>query len=161
MTRIGPLAEGEGRICEEILRSLPAWFGIEKAIQHYAEAIVAMETYVARGDGGIGGFITLQRHFPEAAEIHVMAVREAYHRRGLGRSLVRHAEERLAADGVIFFQVKTLAPSHPDPNYAKTRRFYEAVGFTPLEANEAIWGPQNPCLMLIKSLSGTSANSAP
>lgn len=159
--RIEPLAAGEGPICKEILRSLPAWFGIESAIQHYARAIVEMETYVARADDEIAGFITLRHHFPEAAEIHVMAVREAYHRQGLGRRMVRHAEARLAANGVIFLQVKTLAPSHPDPNYAKTRRFYEAIGFTPLEANEDIWGPQNPCLMLIKCLRGTSRNPLP
>lgn len=149
---IQTLAESEGPLCEAILRSLPAWFGIEEAIQHYAKAIVDMETHVARCDGEIVGFITCQRHFPRAAEIHVMAVREANHRQGLGRMLVAHAEQQLAADGVEFFQVKTLAPSHPDQNYAKTRKFYKAVGFTPFEANENIWDARNPCLIMVKRL---------
>jgi GNAT superfamily N-acetyltransferase len=150
---IHPLAAHEGPACEAILRALPAWFGIEKAIQHYARAIEEMETFVARRDGQIIGFITLQRHFPRAAEIHVMAVHPEFHGQGIGHRLVSHAEARLVAAGIEFFQVKTLAPSHPDPNYAKTRRFYESVGFTPLEANEKIWGPQNPCLIMIRRLS--------
>jgi hypothetical protein len=42
--------------------------------------------------------------------------------------------------------VKTLSPSRPDPNYAGTRRFYEAVGFLPIEEFPTLWGANNPCL---------------
>ena len=48
--------------------------------------------------------------------------------------------------------MKTLAPSHPDPFYARTRRFYEAMGFAPLFESDALWGPEDPAIVLVKSL---------
>lgn len=48
--------------------------------------------------------------------------------------------------------VKTLGKSHPDENYKKTREFYSAVGFYPLEESTEIWGKENPCLLMIKIL---------
>jgi hypothetical protein len=49
-------------------------------------------------------------------------------------------------------QVKTLGPSHPDPFYRRTRAFYEAQGFVPLEETTAFWGEDNPTLVMVKSL---------
>lgn len=46
---------------------------------------------------------------------------------------------------------ETLGPSHPDPGYAKTRLFYEAMGFAPLEETHDL-RPGNPCLIMIKVL---------
>lgn len=40
----------------------------------------------------------------------------------------------------------------PDPNYDKTRLFYLAEGFRPLEEFPTLWDPSNPALQLIKSL---------
>jgi hypothetical protein len=48
--------------------------------------------------------------------------------------------------------VKTLGPSHPSEAFARTRRFYEALGFIPIEETTAFWGESNPCLILVKSL---------
>lgn len=58
------------------------------------------------------------------------------------------------ARGVRPLEVKTLGASHPDPAYARTRRFYEKHGFLPLEETE-LWGegtsdrrtrpPAGPC----------------
>jgi hypothetical protein len=52
---------------------------------------------------------------------------------------------------VTLVQVKTLGPSRPDANYARTRLFYEASGFQPLEELHGLWGA-NPCLIMIKVL---------
>jgi hypothetical protein len=57
----------------------------------------------------------------------------------LGRALVQALERDLIAAGVSLLQVKTLGPSHPDPSYARTRLFYEAMGFSPLEETQARW----------------------
>ena len=46
--------------------------------------------------------------------------------------------------------MKTLAPDHPDPGYAATRAFYTSVGFRPLEVLPQVWGPENPCLLLVR-----------
>jgi ribosomal protein S18 acetylase RimI-like enzyme len=91
------------------------------------------------------------RHFPQAAEIYLMAVDPAVHRRGAGRALVAALEADLIADGVEFLQVKTLGPSFQDVGYERTRRFYAAVGFQPLEEIHGLW-PENPCLIMIKCL---------
>ncbi len=58
-----------------------------------------------------------------AAEIHLTAVRPAHHREGIGRAMLTRVEERLAATGSEFLQVKTLSDRHPDPGYAEPRAF--------------------------------------
>jgi GNAT superfamily N-acetyltransferase len=71
------------------------------------------------------------------------------HRQGLGTTLLQAAEEYLLARNVEYLQVKTLGPSHPDEGYARTRAFYEARGFAPLEELHGLW-EHNPCLLLVK-----------
>ena len=64
--------------CEQILRGLPKWFGIEDAIVNYVRDIQSMQTWVAESedgcDGEVVGFLTLNRHNEHSAEVHVMAV---------------------------------------------------------------------------------------
>ncbi len=75
-----------------------------------------------------------------------------WHGQGVGRALVEQAEQVLRAEHVEYFQVKTLSDSHPDPGYAKTRAFYLALGFRPLEEFKTLWGEATPCLMMVKYL---------
>ncbi len=49
-----------------------------------------------------------------------MGVLLDFHRQGIGQALHQYAEGILAADGVEFLQVKTLAPSKPDAGYENT-----------------------------------------
>jgi GNAT superfamily N-acetyltransferase len=106
------------------------------------------------------GVLLAERHFPGAAEIHLMAVDPAWHRRGAGRVLVAALEADLIADGVEFLQVKTLGPSQPDEGYAQTRQFYTRVGFHPLEEITDFW-PGSPCLLMIKTLPPPQATPPP
>jgi len=147
----GPVL-GKGADCEPVLRDLPEWFGIESAIVHYVDSIDRMPTFLAAESGAIIGFLTVCRHFPVSAEIYVMAIARKHHRLGIGRCLIDRAEAWLCSEGVRFLQVKTLSASHPDPNYASTRRFYERMGFSPLEELITLWDPSNPCLLLVKTL---------
>ena len=62
------------------------------------------------------------------------------------------AERHLGKRGFEYLQVKTLSERHPDLNYARTRAFYSAMGFRPLEEFPELWGEKNPCLQMIKSL---------
>lgn len=147
-----PLTVSSGRrdpvAVERILRALPDWFGIEEAILEYTRDAARMPTYLARWDGQVVGTALVRRHFPESAEIHLIAVDPAWHRRGVGRALLAAAEQDLAADGVVLLQVKTVGPSHHDTAYARTREFYRAVGYLPLE--ELPQGPDDPCPFLIQ-----------
>jgi len=142
---------GEGAACEQIMRLLPKWFGIEEAIVEYAKATETMETYVAESSDAVVGFITLNRRSPVSAEIHVMAVRGEFHGRGVGRALVEYIEVALASRPVEYLQVKTLGPSLPNAEYEHTRGFYQHMGFQPLEENE-LWGKGMPCLIMVKHL---------
>jgi len=66
--------------------------------------------------------------------------------------MLRHAEAALAAEGIEFLQVKTLSASHPDEGYRKTRAFYFAYGFRPLEEFPTLWSPDQPALQLVKTV---------
>jgi len=81
-----------------------------------------------------------------------MGVLPAWHRRGVGRALVERAATYARAAGGDLLHVKTLAASDPDPGYAATRAFYLAMGFRPLEVLPQVWGPEDPCLLLVRPL---------
>jgi ribosomal protein S18 acetylase RimI-like enzyme len=147
----GPLL-GQAAVCEPILRALPDWFGIEEALVHYTHKIDHLPTFLVSQGEQVIGFVSLKEHNPYAAEVYVMGIRAAAHRQGIGRTLLSAGEAFLRSKGIEYLQVKTLASSHPDEGYAKTRAFYLAVGFRPLEELTDLWGPENPCLLLIKKL---------
>jgi GNAT superfamily N-acetyltransferase len=138
---------------ESILRGLPEWFGIESAIVDYVDAARTLPSYLAVEDGEVVGVCLVERHFPQAAEVHLLAVDRAWHRRGVGRALMDAVEQDLGDEGVAFLQVKTLGASRESLEYALTRRFYEALGYVALEEFDAdtLW-PGNPCLVMIKHL---------
>lgn len=136
---------------DRLLRSLPDWFGIEQAIRDYVSAAAELAGWTARVDGEAVGVLTVRRHFPQSAEVDVMAVDERWHRRGVGRALLSVAEDALRADRVRLVQVKTLGASHPSAHYARTRRFWAGCGYLPVEELADLW-PGNPCLLMVKPL---------
>jgi GNAT superfamily N-acetyltransferase len=147
----GPLLN-QSSACIPILRKLPEWFGIEEAIPEYEREIEHLPTFLAKSNGQVQGFLSLKKHFSASAEILVMGVCPEAQRGGIGRALVQAAEAYACGSGVEYLQVKTLGPSRPSPEYARTRLFYEAMGFCPLEEFTQIWDEHNPCLILIKRL---------
>lgn len=144
--------EERSRICDAILRTLPQWFGIEEAITRYVRASAGLPMLAVRNGHDAVGFASLKRHAAHAAELYLLGVRPELHRRGIGTALVEAAEERLAADGVEYLQVKTLGPSRPSRGYEQTRRFYEACGFRALEELPGYWDENNPCLIMVKRI---------
>jgi ribosomal protein S18 acetylase RimI-like enzyme len=139
---------------ERLLRDLPEWFGIESSIQRYVEESRSLPTTAAVDDGDVVGVCVIRHHTPVAAEIEVLAVDRAMHRRGVGRRLLQHVEDELRPLDIVLLQVKTFGPSGVSDDYARTRAFYAALGFLPLEERTDIWGPDNPCLISVKTLSG-------
>jgi GNAT superfamily N-acetyltransferase len=147
----GPLV-GQSSTCVPLIRALPEWFGLEAAILNYEKEIEKLPTFLAEADGHTLGFLTLKQHTSYAAEILVMAVERDAQRGGIGRALVAAAEAHACRLGIEYLQVKTLGPSNPDPAYARTRAFYEAMRFRPLEEFKQLWDENNPCLVLVKKL---------
>lgn len=142
----------KSKICESILRALPQWFGIEEALLQYVDEIEKLSTALALINNEYAGFLSFKQHNKYTAELYVMAVCSKYQRQGVGRALVRHVELILRQQGFEYWQVKTLAASHPSPFYARTRDFYQAMGFRPLEEFTQLWGQDNPCLLMVKCL---------
>ena len=102
--------------------------------------------------GDVVGFISVKTHTPVAAEVYVMGVKRPWHRRGIGRALIEGVVQLAMSQGIQFLTVKTLSPLNDDPNYARTRLFYEAVGFLPIEEFPTLWGPENPCLFMLQPI---------
>lgn len=142
----------KSKICESILRGLPQWFGIEEALLNYLAEIEKLPTILASIDNEYAGFLSFKRHNKYTAELYIIAVCSKYQRQGIGRALVDRTESILCQQGFEYWQVKTLAPSHPSPFYERTRNFYLRIGFRPLEELTQLWGRDNPCLLMVKYL---------
>ena len=128
------------------------WFGIEHATLMYVQDTTKMPTFAVEENERLLAFLTLREHFPRAWEVHCMAVAADCRGKGYGSKLLAHSEAWLLARDVEFLQVKTVAATSTSPEYAETRKFYEARGFIALEVFPELWDPWNPALQCIKRL---------
>ena len=143
---------GMGKVCADIFSDLPDWFGIEEANKNYAEKAESLPTFIANDGEEAVGFMSLMLHSPQSAELYVLGVLRNYHRQGIGKKLLAASESYLRDQGIKYVQVKTLAAIADDPNYEKTRAFYEGQGYVTLEVFPELWDPHNPCLQMIKGI---------
>jgi GNAT superfamily N-acetyltransferase len=152
LVRIESAHPGESEAVRQVLEDLPEWFGRPDANEAYVAAAASLPAVLAvTPDGECIGVLLVEQHFPATAEIHLMAVKARWHRRGVGRALLARVEADLHATGTRMLTVKTLGRAHPDEGYRRTRLFYEGTGFLPLEEFENLW-PGTPCLFLAKPL---------
>jgi len=142
----------KSEITEKVLRQLPEWFGNEKSLLDYIKTVKDKKYYGAYDGDNAVGFLCLKFHNQYTADIYVTGILKEYHRRGIGRTLVKIAKQYLLENGYKFLMVKTLGESSDYEFYKRTREFYHSVGFYPLEEIEEIWGQDNPCLIMIMSL---------
>jgi GNAT superfamily N-acetyltransferase len=158
---------GRSDAAHDILEELPEWFGIDRFTHEYVEAAAKFPNYVAVDGGGVDaggadgggeipfedvlGVLLLDQRYPTSAEVHLLAVRRKHHRAGIGRTLLERVEEDLRAQGVRLLSVKTLGPSASDPGFDRTRAFYAACGFHPVEEFPDLWADK-PCLLMVKAL---------
>jgi GNAT superfamily N-acetyltransferase len=144
----GPLASATA---ERILRALPQWFGVETALLGYAADAGTFPNFVAIDGEDTLGFLTLREHNPDTVEVNCIAVVPGRHREGVGTALCDTAARWWQASGGRMMQVKTLGPSRANAHYARTRAFYAAQGFRPVEEFRELW-PGYPCLLLVRPL---------
>jgi GNAT superfamily N-acetyltransferase len=144
--------DGKEALCRDVLDDLPELFGLPEAKANYIAAAAELPMLAGLVDGRAVGFVSLKPQTEFAVELYVLGVRRAYHRRGIGRALIESAARLASLQGRRFLTVKTLAASIPDPNYAATRRFYETLGFLPLEIFPTLWDVDNPSLLMVKPL---------
>jgi ribosomal protein S18 acetylase RimI-like enzyme len=149
-----PVLDRRGDICREVLESLPEWFAIPASIENYVAAADELPMLACFGPSReVVGFVSLKTHTAFAAEVYVMGVKRSWHRRGIGRALIEATAQLAIPQGVRFLTVKTLSPSNDDPYYERTRLFYEAVGFVPIEEFPTLWEPENPCIFMLRPIS--------
>ena len=142
----------KSNICDSILRALPNWFGNESAIADYAEKVKTMPFYVAYHGSTAIGFVAIKTHNPCTAEIYVMGILKDFHRQGIGNRLIERCEMYCEDNNMDYLTVKTLDESGQSKSYDKTRLFYLAMGFKPLEVFPLFWDKDNPCLFLVKNI---------
>ena len=107
------------------------WFGRPEDNTRYISGIADRDVLAAMLDGQIRGLIALEVHFAVTCNVWWLGESPAAHRRGLGRVLMERAAEHARARGCRRLAVETVAPRWSSPEYERTRRFYEAVGFVP------------------------------
>ena len=144
------VAEPERRseIAREVLLDLPEWFGIPEYTENYIRECAEMPLWVCEISGATSGFIAIKETSPYAVELHVMGVKKAHHRSGIGKALFDVMRQFAQAQGYEFLHVKTVDAGHYQ-EYDDTRMFYEALGFRKLEVLPELWDPENPCLLMV------------
>jgi ribosomal protein S18 acetylase RimI-like enzyme len=139
-------------IARSILEGLPEWFGIPEARENYIRRADELPMLTASVGAEIIGFLSIENKTRVSSEVHVAGVRRDWHRRGVGKCLFGAVEADLVAGGIRYLIVKTLSDKSRNAPYLLTRQFYESIGFEPIDELPALWGPDNPCLLMLKPL---------
>ncbi len=139
-------------IASEVLLDLPEWFGIPEYTENYIRECAKMPLWVYEVFGESVGFIAIKETSLYAAELNVMGVKKAHHRSGVGKALFAVMLSSARSQGYEFLHVKTVDAGHYR-EYDDTRMFYESLGFRKLEVLPELWDPENPCLLMVMSIS--------
>jgi len=138
-------------VVAEVLKDLPEWFGIPESTQAYREGATTLQVWAAYQESDLTGFVSLSYSSEDCAEIDCLGVKKGHQGRGIGSQLLANLESE-AGKQVDYLQVKTVAEGS-NKDYDRTNVFYRSLGFKKLEIFPQLWGPQNPCQILIKKMS--------
>jgi ribosomal protein S18 acetylase RimI-like enzyme len=144
---VRPLALADAQACDAIIASLPEWFGMQEGIEECARAVRTQPGLVFERNGRVIGFLTVARPSASTAQISWLAVHAEERGRGAGTALVERLTADLSSEGVRLLVVETLSDREDTgPEYAATRAFYLARGFSP--AAELDLYPDNPIQLM-------------
>lgn len=138
-------------IARRVLHDLPEWFGIPDALEHYITESRKKPFLACFDNGHVVGFVVLHEASKDCAEIFVMGVVRAYHRKGIGRQLNAAYEDLARRSGYSYSQVKTVQMGHYE-EYDATNNFYLAMGYKEFECFPEFWDSWNPCQVYVKHL---------
>ena len=144
--------KSKSKICEDIIRALPEWFGIEQSIVDYVDGVKGLPFFAIFDGNNPIGFFALKLHNGYTAEIYVCGIYKEYHRKGVGNLLMQHCKNYCKQNNLEYLTVKTLDESVECEFYKRTRLFYLAMDFKPLEVVKTIWDEKNPCLIMVKAI---------
>lgn len=143
-------ARDKAAVARAVLEDPQDWFGVPEAREGHVAEAGRLPMLTAEAETGPVGFLCLRRQSQAAFEVAVMAVLRARHRQGCGRAMMEAAAALAREERAGYLTVKILAPMRPDEGYRRTRAFDDALGFAPLEIFPTLWGPEAPCLMMLK-----------
>lgn len=139
------------RIARTILETLTDWFEVPEEREGHIRKSADLPFFAAFDGDLPAGFICLRETGRDTAEIYVMGVLKSFHRRGVGRELVREAKAAAKQMGYSFLQVKTVQMG-TYPDYDDTNLFYLAMGFKEFEVLPLFWDELNPCQVYVMHL---------
>jgi GNAT superfamily N-acetyltransferase len=147
------LEEDEKRkICAEIISDLPEWFDANGQVD-YPKGVKGTLFLAYFNDEKPIGFISIQENNSFTSEIYVIGVLKEYQGKKIGRTLLEAVYAKLIKQKKKLLAVKTLDASAGYAPYDRTRSFYSANGFMPIDCYPKIWNKENPCLIMVKVLS--------
>jgi GNAT superfamily N-acetyltransferase len=136
----------------EIAKTLPEFFN-EQGLEEIEKQLPGQAVYGAYDGEKLIGCVSYKKINAKTIDIAWLFILQEYQGQGIGTELV---EKTLLLEGENFLvcQVNTLAETIEDEGYAKTRKFYEKLGFVPIEIIHPYsnWGMDNPCQIYVKFL---------
>jgi N-acetylglutamate synthase-like GNAT family acetyltransferase len=135
-----------------IAQSLPEYFN-EGGLNQIKEDLPIQIVFGAYEDDNLLAFISYNEINEQTVELSWLAVKEDKQRKGVGTKLVRESLKEIG-QAYDLCQVKTLAETVEDEGYARTRNFYNKLGFIPIEIIDPFpgWDAGNPCQIMVKFL---------
>jgi len=149
--RIVIIESGDTASALEVAESSRSYF--ETGFEDLKKDLTKHILFGAFVDKKMIGFITYRENSSDVIEISWLAVMPKYRNKGVGSQLVNDSLKQLTG-GYKICEVKTLAGTHEDKGYAKTRNFYKKLGFISLEIIDPYpgWDKDSPCQIFVKSL---------
>jgi GNAT superfamily N-acetyltransferase len=111
-----------------LAESLPQWFNRDVSGLACAEAARCPGVAAVGADGALLGLV-IWEHLATDTDIKWIMVAPELHRQGIGRKLMERAIAEAKTAGMIRLIVSTVAPTVDYEPYARSRAFYEALGF--------------------------------
>jgi len=136
----------------EIAKALSEYFN-EGGLKLIKESVKNEVLYGAFEGDKMIGFTTYKILNPEAIELSFIGILPDYRGKGTGSFFVQETLKEIGS-GYKVCEVKTLAETVEDENYARTRNFWRKQGFIPIEIIDPYpgWDPGNPCQILVRLL---------
>ena len=136
----------------EIAKNLPDYFN-EKGLLQISKDVKRHHLFGVFIGKKMVGFATYKKVNRDVLEITWLGISLEFQRRGIGGKLVQESLRQMRNKYKLCI-VKTLADSDSSKPYKKTRAFYKAIGFIPLEPISPYpgWDSDNPCQIFVKPL---------
>lgn len=136
----------------EIAKSLPDFFN-EQGLDMIKNEIPTHSVWGAYNGDRLVGCVSYKKLNDFSIDMTWLFVVPEFHGKNIGTQLVLQSLEKEKGDFKVC-QVKTLAETVEDEGYARTRKFYQKVGFVPIQIIHPYpgWGEENPCQIMVKFL---------